>query len=393
MPYRYSDDMRVLFMRRSPVIVSVFILSLNLSLPVFAAPVYHEIRKGETLYSLARSYKVPYEAIAAANGITDPSKVRIGDSLIIPDLYTVESGDTLIGIARRYGTTAQLIRDANRLTSAAVIKPGDLLVIPGTATLGAVPSGQATPVTASASTTTSTTSTTVPQSPGRVSSPSSSTTTTTKTLSTQGSSTTTTIRPVQTTTTSTSTSTTSTGSSTTSSRQPSAPGSGASIGTATTLASPSATTTSSLASVTQSRPSTPPPTLPQDIPVMRTGTRQVDRTLTWPAQGEALYLDGRLEGVMIRTFPGESAKSVATGLVVSAGPARGFGLAVFVQSPAGHIYVYGGNERLSVEVGSRVRPGDEIGRIGIDAKDGRPVAFFFVFKDGESVDPARAPRD
>lgn len=126
---------------------------------------------------------------------------------------------------------------------------------------------------------------------------------------------------------------------------------------------------------------------------MRTGTRLVDRTLTWPTQGEALYLDGRLEGVMIRTFPGESAKSVATGLVVSAGPARGFGLAAFVQSPTGHIYVYGGNERLSVEVGSRVRPGDEIGRIGIDAKDGRPVAFFFVFKDGESVDPARAPRD
>jgi hypothetical protein len=29
----------------------------------------------------------------------------------------------------------------------------------------------------------------------------------------------------------------------------------------------------------------------------------------------------------------------------------------------------------------------------MDAKQGGPVAYFFVFRNGEAVDPARAPRD
>ena len=134
-------------------------------------------------------------------------------------------------------------------------------------------------------------------------------------------------------------------------------------------------------------------TLPPDSPAQKTVVRPIDRKISWPCPGEILYLDGKLEGIMIRTLPGESSKAVAGGLVVSAGPARGFGQVAFVQSSSGHIYVYGGNDSLSVSIGDSVKAGQSIGKIGIDSKDGGPVAYFIVFRDGVSIDPAKAPRD
>lgn len=96
---------------------------------------------------------------------------------------------------------------------------------------------------------------------------------------------------------------------------------------------------------------------------------------------------------MIRTLPGETTHAVAGGMVVSAGPARGFGLVAFVQSASGYIYVYGGNEKLYVGVGDKIKPGQELGLIGTDSQDGGPVAYFIVFREGISIDPAKAPRE
>lgn len=48
------------------------------------AAVRHTVRRGQTLYSIARTYGVPLERIAAANGIQDPSRVRAGARLLIP---------------------------------------------------------------------------------------------------------------------------------------------------------------------------------------------------------------------------------------------------------------------------------------------------------------------
>lgn len=119
----------------------------------------------------------------------------------------------------------------------------------------------------------------------------------------------------------------------------------------------------------------------------------MDASLKWPASGKAMYLDGKLEGVMIRVRPGETAKAIASGTVVSAGPSRGFSQVVFVQAKSGYVYVYGGIEALSVKTGDRLVSGAEIGKIGIDAKDGSPIAYFFVFRNGQPIDPAAAPRD
>ena len=54
------------------------------SQPALAAE-QHVVRRGETLWSIARSYDVRVRDLAAANGIRDPSRVRAGMELTIPD--------------------------------------------------------------------------------------------------------------------------------------------------------------------------------------------------------------------------------------------------------------------------------------------------------------------
>lgn len=46
--------------------------------------VYHTVRSGETLYGVGLSYGLPYEEIARVNGIADPSRIRVGQRLLIP---------------------------------------------------------------------------------------------------------------------------------------------------------------------------------------------------------------------------------------------------------------------------------------------------------------------
>lgn len=126
---------------------------------------------------------------------------------------------------------------------------------------------------------------------------------------------------------------------------------------------------------------------------VKTQAKAVDSSLLWPAKGESAYLDGKLEGILIRVTPGSVAKSIASGTVVSAGPSRGFNQVAFVQAKSGYVYVYGGNDTLYVKVGDQVAAGADLGRIGLDSKDGTPIAYFFVFRNGQPIDPALAPRD
>lgn len=44
----------------------------------------HVVQRGDTLWALSRRYGVPQDAIAAANGISDPAKIQVGRELIIP---------------------------------------------------------------------------------------------------------------------------------------------------------------------------------------------------------------------------------------------------------------------------------------------------------------------
>ena len=45
----------------------------------------HTVEAGQTLSAIALAYKVSVKAIMQANNITDPTKLRVGQTLFIPD--------------------------------------------------------------------------------------------------------------------------------------------------------------------------------------------------------------------------------------------------------------------------------------------------------------------
>jgi murein DD-endopeptidase MepM/ murein hydrolase activator NlpD len=50
--------------------------------------VYHIVEKHQTLYRICKTYQVDLQAVAAANGITDPGKIREGQRVFIPGAGT-----------------------------------------------------------------------------------------------------------------------------------------------------------------------------------------------------------------------------------------------------------------------------------------------------------------
>ena len=76
----------------------------------------HIVKKGDTLYSIAKMYNTTINKIKELNNITS-NILSIGQELLIPaddyNTYEVKSGDTLYSIARRFGTTVDEIKKLN----------------------------------------------------------------------------------------------------------------------------------------------------------------------------------------------------------------------------------------------------------------------------------------
>jgi murein DD-endopeptidase MepM/ murein hydrolase activator NlpD len=124
-----------------------------------------------------------------------------------------------------------------------------------------------------------------------------------------------------------------------------------------------------------------------------TAPKTVDRSLRWPVTvKDAAYMTGKLSGVVLTGTQGESVHCIAEGTVVSAGPFRGFGRVAIVQTRDGYLYVYGGQESLTVKEGDRVAGGAELGKLGIDSTSGKSDLFFMVYKSQNPIDPGTAPR-
>lgn len=99
------------------------------------------VKKGDSLYGIAKSYGVSVEDIKRLNSLSSNS-LSIGQELLIPGLssentpsvkvYTVLKGDSLYKIANLYGISVDELKAANKLTSS-VISIGQQLVIPDSA--------------------------------------------------------------------------------------------------------------------------------------------------------------------------------------------------------------------------------------------------------------------
>lgn len=93
----------------------------------------HIVKRGDTVYRIAREYGVSASRILSDNGLTQNSTLVVGQALIItlPGItYRVRQGDTLSGIAASYGITLiELIQNNPELIFNDVIQPGQLLTI------------------------------------------------------------------------------------------------------------------------------------------------------------------------------------------------------------------------------------------------------------------------
>ena len=279
-------------------------LFLLIAIGLYGEERTHLVQRGETFFSIARSFGVSVDDLMRHNGITDPSRLQAGLRLRIPGTagsgsnpaataapaaapavatYRVVRGDTLFSIARRHEVTVASLRAANGLAENHVLREGQVLRLPPEAR---APVAAAPPP----------------------------------------------------------------------ARPPAAPA-------------------------------------PARVEPRGTETRPVNPSITWPINArEISYMTGKLRGVVITGERGEPVRSLTRGTVISAGPFQGFGRVVIVQVEGGYLYVYGGNETLSVTEGDRVGPGTELGRLGIDPVSNRPQLFFMVYRNNVSLDPATAPR-
>lgn len=101
---------------------------------------FHTVQRGETLSRIARSYGFTTSQLAALNGIANPNRIYVGQSLCIGERgsdgsvggtsYTVQSGDTLSRIARRFGVEMTVLARVNGITNANRIYVGQVLTIP-----------------------------------------------------------------------------------------------------------------------------------------------------------------------------------------------------------------------------------------------------------------------
>ena len=117
------------------------VLKVTGSVPAVAGSgTVYTVVSGDTLSAIGAKFGVSYQSIAAANGISDPNRIGIGQRLTIPgagaaqpvassSTYTIKPGDTLSGIASKFGTTYQRLAQINGISDPNKISAGSTIRI------------------------------------------------------------------------------------------------------------------------------------------------------------------------------------------------------------------------------------------------------------------------
>ena len=121
---------------------------------LFVQFTFHTVKRGETIAAIARRHKITQAELRLANDLTARSRIRLNQSLMIPQrttnalpsattaraapaqtteasgplTYRVRRGDTLFRIARQFDTTVDVLKRLNRLRSDN-INVGDRLTV------------------------------------------------------------------------------------------------------------------------------------------------------------------------------------------------------------------------------------------------------------------------
>lgn len=94
---------------------------------------FYTVRHGDTLYQIARRWELPVESLIAANNLSSPNTIFVGQQLSVPpgvDVIRVKPGDTVYQISQNFGVPASVIIQANQLQHPYVIQTGQLLKVP-----------------------------------------------------------------------------------------------------------------------------------------------------------------------------------------------------------------------------------------------------------------------
>jgi membrane-bound lytic murein transglycosylase D len=123
--------------------------TISISTPPQQAYVWHKVRPGETMSTIARRYRTSVSSIMRTNGLRRSHYIMAGKKLKIPRKgyttlavsssntsksmstlrYRVRRGDSLWILAKRYGTTTKTIQTLNNLSSTRLYI-GQMLNIP-----------------------------------------------------------------------------------------------------------------------------------------------------------------------------------------------------------------------------------------------------------------------
>lgn len=102
--------------------------------------ILYEVKKGDTLYRISKNHNVSLEELRKLNNLFN-NKLHIGQILKIPKqskiekksagIYTVKKGDTLYSIAKRFGLSVEDLKEVNKLKDSK-ISIGQKIIIPET---------------------------------------------------------------------------------------------------------------------------------------------------------------------------------------------------------------------------------------------------------------------
>lgn len=289
------------------------------------------VRRGDSVYAIARRYGVPMRRIIEINGLNPPYMLYPGQTLRMPaqEVYHVARGDTLYGISRSFGVNMNTLARVNKLSPPYTIYPGQALVLPGRVET-AVADARATSRPAPARSSGDQRSAPPPLLVDR-----------------------------QTT------------------------------GTSSSPKPAPESTSASTSSKTKVAKASSPPKAVDTAPPARSSTR-----FGWPVQGKIISGFGPAgkglhnDGVNIAVPEGTPVRAAENGVVVYSGnELRGFGNLLLLKHDGGWMTAYAHNRALLVERGATVRRGDVIAHSGQTGNVDRPQLHFEIRKGSKAVDP------
>lgn len=99
---------------------------------------FYTVKRGDTLGKIARTFGTTVSYLATLNGIANPNQIAAGTTICVQAqgsqpsgfFYTVKRGDTLYSIARKFGITPACLAQVNNIPNPNELYAGRVLWIP-----------------------------------------------------------------------------------------------------------------------------------------------------------------------------------------------------------------------------------------------------------------------